>query len=303
MLTVADILGGGFRLLRERIGAFAIWALLYTVLHSAVAYAMRPFTAELTALQTGRPAAAAPDPAAMIGMFSSMAGIYLLLLLGMLVISVAALRAALRPGESAFAYLRIGMDELRMLGLAVVFWLAIALFYVAFVLVMLAIVFALGMFAHAAMIPGVIALVLLMLLALIYFQVRFSLVFALTMLRRRLVIGESWRLTRGRFWMLFGAYFVLMLIIVACGVLAAGLANGPYLAELARSSTNPAAYDAARVRNLQQLMGPVSITTMLGWLVGGVSGAFWITLGAGFAATAATRLLHDEFADVAAIYE
>ena len=53
-----------------------------------------------------------------------------------------------------------------------------------------------------------------------WFYVKLSLSFPLTLLRRRFVIGEAWTLTKGRFWTLFGAYFmifVIMFVPVAAG--------------------------------------------------------------------------------------
>jgi hypothetical protein len=65
------------------------------------------------------------------------------------------------------------------------------------------------------------ALVFLAFLALFcWLAVRLSLVLPATFDRRRLQIGSAWRLTKGRFWPLFGMYvlsFVLVIVISLLG--------------------------------------------------------------------------------------
>jgi len=80
MVTVGDIIGGGFRLIRERIGAVAVWAGLYLVMNVAVVLALRPIMAGTLAAQA---AGAAPDPALMMAGMSQMFGLYLLLMIGL----------------------------------------------------------------------------------------------------------------------------------------------------------------------------------------------------------------------------
>ncbi|WP_204270332.1 hypothetical protein, partial [Klebsiella aerogenes] len=52
-------------------------------------------------------------------MFSLMLLLYLCLLLLVVVLMNAVFRAMLRPQEGGFAFMRLGMDEFRMLGLVV----------------------------------------------------------------------------------------------------------------------------------------------------------------------------------------
>lgn len=303
VVTVGEIIGGGFRLVRTRIAAVAIWALLYLAINIAVLYFSRPFMTNMMTLQAAR--SGGVPPAAMFDGMGAMFGIYLVMLLGLLVLYTAALRAAMRPAESAFAYLRIGMDELRML--AVAFILLVGFFILYFLLVMIATLIGglVGFIARDAIVvvPVVIVLTVAVICVLVLLQVRFSLAFALTLLRGKIVIGESWTLTKGRFWTLFGAYFVLLLIVFASAMPIFAITTGGYFAELARAHGDPAAINAAAQSQMARQFGAVTATTVVGWLLGAILGAFWITLGAGAAGAATTALLDDAFADVGAIYE
>ena len=42
MVTVGDIVGGGFRLVRERLGSVVVWAVLYLAINVGTIYAIRP---------------------------------------------------------------------------------------------------------------------------------------------------------------------------------------------------------------------------------------------------------------------
>lgn len=301
MVTAGDIIGGGFRLIRERIGAVAIWVLLYLAVNVAMVFFMRPVMQQLMALQAG---GAAPDPAALLGTMGHIYGLNVLVLLALLVVYTAALRAALRPEEDSFAYLRIGMDELRMLVVAalltIVFFVALLVFSLVIgLLVGIAVVGGGGVGVVLIMVPLLFGLMAVA----VFFQIRFSLVFPLTVLRRRIVIGESWRLTKGRFWMLFGAYLVVGLIVFAIFALVGTVTTGPYFAEMARNGFTPEGMRIAQQHQVERQFGTVDALTVIGWVLSALGGTCWIALGAGAAGTAAAGLLHDDFADIGAIYE
>lgn len=304
MLTAANILGGAFRLVRERIGSVAIWALLYLAMNVAVVFASRPFMAHMMAQQAAAGAGGvAPNPAAMFAGIGQLFGVYLLLLVGLLVLYTAALRSAVRPAESAFAYLRVGMDELRMLAVAIVLGIGFMILYFVLALVAGVVGAAVGFMAHGAIIPAVLVLMAGVFATLAYFQVRFSLVFALTLRRRKIMIGESWTLTRGHFWTLFGAYFVLLLIVFASGAALFAVTAAPYLSSLAHAGVDPAALAAARQQQLASQFGAVTPLMMVGWAVGAVLGSIWIALGAGAVNAALVGLDDDAFAGIGAVYE
>jgi hypothetical protein len=191
------------------------------------------------------------------------------MLLMQMVLSTAVLRAVLRPSDRAAGYLRLGMDELRQLGLALIV-LAALLFYAFGVSIASGLVIGLldgltgGRLAPQAM--GAITVGAIW-VAFIYPAVRLSLAPAMTLADRRISFLRAWALTKDRFWPLLGAYalaFVIALVIVFCGVKILEL-----LTHLVASNAG-----ALSVRSLNDLASPAVIVTLIGnGLLGAAVGA------------------------------
>jgi hypothetical protein len=288
MLTVGDILGGGFPLLRDRPGAVASWSLLYALVTAAMTLALQPYY---------QMQAASPGGAANIAQVGAVIGRFLLVeLFAMVVFTIlaaAAFRAVLRPRDGTFGYLRVGMDELRLFALTLLFFVALYLAFVVGMIVLVAIGVLIARLA-AVVATGVLVGfgILLMLGVTVWLEVRFSLAFPLTLMRHKIIIGESWRLTRGRFWTLFGAFFVIFLLLVILWIVAAAFTQGSYLAELARGGFGPEAMRNAAARQAQAQLA-ISPLTVVGWAVSGVVGGLTVALFCGCAATAAQLLTDD----------
>lgn len=292
MLSAGTIIEGAFRPLRDHPAAVAVWGLLYLLVAIGMTVAMRPF-ADIQAAAAGGDA-----DAAMAGL-PSMVGTVLLLNLAyflfFVVMATAAQRSVLRPGEPGFAYLRLGLDELRMIALSL---LIVVVGYIALLLVMVvgAIVVAAvwAVSGEPVALPLTFILVLALLAAIIWLWVRLSLVFPLTLLRRRFIIGESWRLTRGKFWTLFAGYLVIVLIDVAISI-AAGLAtSGSYLADMIRHAGDPEAMEQAMQAQMESLYGDINPMMVIGWILGAAVGVITIALMGGAVATAAQALAGDK---------
>lgn len=259
-MTVGSIIGGGIRFVRQRPQLVAIWAALYLAVAVAGMLAMRPWLATVMAVQRQMQANAAAGirtPPVFPGdLFGQMVLIQLLAAIIVVVAFAAVVRAVARPADDRFAYLRAGMDELRLLGLGVLY---LAAFFVAELVVILALVL-IGLLIGAVLgKTAAIAVVALLAIAafcgVIYAQVRISLAGAMTVIRRRIVIRDAWHATRGRFWTLFGAYLVLFVIFMVVALAVTALTSFPLLA--AYASVDPQAIQAAAREQLaRQSTGP-----------------------------------------------
>ncbi|HEV2816973.1 MAG TPA: hypothetical protein VGW40_07115 [Allosphingosinicella sp.] len=289
MLTAGSIAGGGFRLVRERPGAVAVWTLVYLAGVVALGLAVMPSAEVRAAAAAGRPPLAINTaPNLWIWLFE------LVFFLAFMVLFTAALRAALRPGESGFASLRLGMDELRMTGLAL--FLTIVL-YLGLILIGLALAIPLNLLTLATGGTDVTILlvgeiVLLTPLA-AWILVRLSLAYPLTLMRGRIVIGESWQLSRGRFWTLFGGYLIVVLVVTALSIAAAALTAGPQLLELLRGRLTLETLQAVAGWQLARQMEGVDAMMVAGWVLSALVGGLSVALYAGAMAAAARELAVD----------
>jgi hypothetical protein len=309
MVTVGTIVSGGLRLVRERPFSVAIWGLIYM---AGVIAGFILVLGPLFAMQAGmiRGGEAAPsNPLAMMGV------VYLFdfgILFLLMVLMAAGLRAVLRPEDSGFAFIRLGMDELRLFALMLIFLVGFILLSIVF-----AIVFAIVLGATGAMSGGyaptegspfgriswaVYALMLGFYALLFWLQVRLSPTIALTMIRQKIIIGEAWRLSHGHFWAMFGGFLVLGLILCV-GYLAIVFAVvAPFVGDFSQGTRGMDTLAAIQQGNFASLgsfgfmmiLGAVAIAIMAG-----IGIAFW----SGGIATATAALLEDEGEGVAAAFE
>lgn len=309
MTSVGSIVGGAFALVRRNPLSVLVWGALYVAAVGLLVLAMRPLFAVYSDLLGQQLAAGANQPLTQAQLQPYMAqmqaagGIVFLGEIGVfaliMVLVSATQRAVLRPLERGFAYLRLGADELRLIGLG--FFLMVCL-WIAMFLAMLALMIVIGiavalLYAVGAS-PALAALLFLaaycvLMGATIYAQVRLSLAFPLTFLRRTFVVGEAWRLGKGRFWTLFGAYAVLALVNTALAAVVMGFALAPFFSEMAASPNSPEAFrvvllhQAERFSTLDALNGAL----LLGFVI--VAG-LGVALFGGAMATAARDLVGDD---------
>ncbi|MBP8062496.1 MAG: hypothetical protein KAY29_01380, partial [Brevundimonas sp.] len=128
-------------------------------------------------------------------------------------------RSVLRPAESAFGYLRLGIDEFRVLVVSVVLFLV----FMALTILMSGIIGAVIGMTVAAEMPALWLLVVLLVLAAIavsiWLSVRLSLAIPITMAEKRIAIFDSFALTRGRFWPLLGMAVLAGVLSMVVGLL------------------------------------------------------------------------------------
>ncbi|KQS56437.1 hypothetical protein ASG17_10635 [Brevundimonas sp. Leaf363] len=142
-------------------------------------------------------------------------------------LNAAVARAVIRPAESAFGYLRLGMDEVRVFVVS----LALGVLVAVAAMVIFGVIGVLAGFASASGQSWMWLIIVLASLAgiaaIVWLMVRLSLAIPITLAERRMAVLSSWGLTKGHFWPLFGIAVIaaIMSIIVSLlgGIVAAPL--------------------------------------------------------------------------------
>ncbi len=148
------------------------------------------------------------------------------------VLSAAVARSVLRPNESRWGYLRLGMDELRVLLVSLAVSVIVGL---TSGVAMMAVGAAMGVGAASGQ-PLLILLGVLLLFAvfalIVWLAIKFSLAVPMTVDRRKIVILESFSATKGHFWSLLGMAVIAVIMSLIVSILgmiisaAADLATG-----------------------------------------------------------------------------
>jgi hypothetical protein len=209
----------GFRITRENPRAFGTWAaasfgfsVLTIIVDAIMPASVRQGLETLNAHQT-----------LTLGQFADtmiLAAPVLIFALAMLSITGAAVyRLILRHDDARFGYLRLGADELRLMGLAVI-GLVLTIGLVVGVSMGVGLVLAIVMIAAPSVATSLQYPAAFLTMAIVAgILVRLSLAPIATFAERRIVVFESWTLTRGHFWQLLGAYALAVACIVVIGVL------------------------------------------------------------------------------------
>lgn len=298
MLSVGRILEGAFGLVRERFGAVAVWAGIYLAGNIAMMLAIMP-------LMEGAldPGVSVGDTSAMMGAMGPIWLLNILLALVGLVLYAAAMRAVLRPRSSGLAFLRLGMDELRLLILAILFTVVGVILLVGFSFVVTLFGAGIAMSSESPLLTGLLGFVagIIVFALFIFLVVRFSLAFPLTLHRRQIIIGEAWTLSRGRFWTLFGAAFVVTLIGFILALALSTFMMGSYFADLFAAAGDPEAAMLAAEAQSESLtkFGPMMVIQSV---AGAVIAGLWVALSGGSVATAAKLLLNDADEDAEEVF-
>lgn len=224
--SASDAAFEGFRLVRRKPMALVAWTLLYAVLSLASLFALSNAINPLVALAERMEAVESNSTTAsreeVIAVFQGFGEILLslawllpvsLIVGAMLMAAVA--RAVLNPRAGGFGYLRLGMDELRVFVVTLVLGILMTFACLAvFVLV--------GVLAGIAGTSGASGTWLVGILgglagvaAIIWLAVRLCLAVPITVAENRFAFFDSFGLTRGRFWPLFGmAVITLVMVLV-----------------------------------------------------------------------------------------
>lgn len=223
--SATDAAFEGFRLVRRNPLALVAWTLLYAVLTLTALFSMSSVVGQLegwSAQAEAMDAVETPSLAqvwALVGDFGAiMAQVVWLLPISLLVgamLAAAVSRGVLKPSGGRFGYLRLGMDELRVLVVTFVLGLVMSLVaLVAFGAVGVVIAVAKtaggsGVAAIAGLI-GVLAVICLF----IWLSVRLCLAVPITVAEGRFAFFDSFKLTKGRFWPLLGMAIIAVVMVL-----------------------------------------------------------------------------------------
>lgn len=221
--SATDAAFEGFRVVRRHPMALVFWALFYMAVMVAafalVGGSLIGLMGAAEALETS--GATSPDDfMPVLASYTAILAVVLpLSLIASAMLYAAVSRSVLRPAESSFGYLRLGMDEVRVLVVSLVLFIV---FTVAGVVVF-GTIGAVGGFAVAAEAPAlwiVVALLVCAAIALfVWLAVRLSLAIPITMAERRIAIFDSFGVTKGRFWPLLGMALLAGVMSIVVGLL------------------------------------------------------------------------------------
>jgi hypothetical protein len=258
----------GFRLTRERPGMILAWGGVYflgiMLMAAVMAVGLGPQFAAF--FKDGAPDQEETKALADL-LYKSWPAFLLVLAMVLMLIALltgGVYRLVLRPQERGFAHLRLGADELRLAIMHfLLFAIAIAML-VAFDLLLAA----LGGVDHLS--PGLAWLAgLVLFAAMIWVGVRLSLATPMTFAERRVSLPDAWRLTRGRFWSLFGMivlagifYVMVCMLIVIIGWAVVALAGGNEAVAVPLKLTPPALIAFMATVVIQLLLPILQVVTL-----------------------------------------
>jgi hypothetical protein len=234
--SISDAAFSGFRLVGARPQILLTWTVLLFLVSLGMTAAMSvTFGPALMQLQSATPQSRA-DPAQAVATFRALGSMYALFLPVSLVyygvLYATMNRAVLKPQDSGFAYLRLGGDEFRQIGLMLLYIVVALGAYIAVIVAVAVLsavivgIFSAGGRAGAMVASGLVFGVTFLgiLVAAIYFAVRLSLASAETFATRKITLFGSWALSRGHFWPMLGAYVIASILAVIVFLLGMSIA-------------------------------------------------------------------------------
>lgn len=306
--SATDAAFEGFRLVRRNPIALIAWALLYAVLSLASLFAMSNAIgpmAEVAAMAEALEGVTDPAAADVSAVLQGFGAVLLavgwlfpisIVVSGMLAAAVA--RGVLTPGAGGFGYLRLGMDEVRV----VVVMLVLSLLLMALVLALILVSGIAAGIAKAS--GGGIAVLVAMVTGVagaalgIWLSVRLSLAVPITVAEKRIAIFDSFAVTRGRFWPLLGmailtGVMVLLILLLSSIVtmplaLASGLGSSTFGSSAADIEAARAQFDIANPWVIASALVEAAVYALtVGVLYAPFSAAYRALVGQGAESTAA----------------
>lgn len=227
VFSATDAAFEGFRLTWEKPRTLLIWTGFFLVVNLLMPLALfgLGLNTQMAALEEAS-RNPSPDPAVALESMAALAPVYAILLPAGLVvqamIAAAVFRLVLDPEDSRKHPVQFGVEEARLIGLALAYTFLFLVAVVAAVLVG-GVVAGVAAAVGAGPIVGVLVGFLLM-AALIYVAIRMSLGPVITFSEGRIAVFDSWGRTRGLFWPILGTYVLAVIAVVIFNLLSLVLA-------------------------------------------------------------------------------
>ena len=231
--SIGTAIGEGFGLVRRRPFAVFVWGLLMAAPSVASIALLLPMLGEMIASM----ASGATDPEqvhtammADMAQVESMASLLnLVQLVVMVIVYTAIMRAVVRPRETAFFSLRLGMDELRVAVVGLALTVGICLGSLVLVLLGVGIGFATWGLGEPYNWLIIVALCFGFVLAIWLGAARVSLIAPGSVLHRTFAFEQGWKLGRGRTGALFGMMLLIILIMLVAQALVVGVGSAVFM--------------------------------------------------------------------------
>lgn len=223
MKLSTDFAFEGFRIMRNNPVSVLVWLVFFIILQVYSTYIVigSGFFSEIQAMsQSGE-----PDIDEMMRLyanfFAAIAPIIPLSIFFMAVVYTSIFRASLFPKENKYAFMRVGMDELRFVLLNIINMFVYMLPIMLIILISSVIIGVVSVFNQ----PLVTALVTFIAIiaatiATVYFMTRMSLNYVQTLADKKLNIFGTWKLAEGKVGSLFLGYLLAIVLILVFVILA-----------------------------------------------------------------------------------
>ncbi len=264
----------GFGILRRKPWAPLVWSLLYAgILGGLVVFLGGAFIQLIGKLIALRGDGHPPPVDLILGLFGSVVGGYFLMLavfwaLGA-VINMAVVRAVMEPEASAFAYLRVGRAELRLM-------LANFILFILYTMLSSAMAIPVVLISAAAMtmtrdVGPFVTLPFQFVTwgVTIWLGLRFCMVAPLIFADRKFRLFESWSFTRGRLGGLFQVGLIVVVVTVGIYLVLTGIGlvvGVPMFTQLANSMTAQAFFNQTPQQVWRQLQPFIALYVALIWI-------------------------------------
>ena len=264
IFSATDCAFEGFRLTRRAPVAVLLWAVAYAVFFGLLFLLVGPHFVTIMSLISQLEGQTEPSIEDMQPLMQAYGVIVAwaapLGLLFSAVISTAIARSVIRPEDRKFGYMRLGKDELRVLGASLI--VALIMFAVTFVGFMLVSLVAALAVAAPALWLAVVLLSLAVLAVAIWLSVRLSLVVPATFAEGRIAVKAAFAMTDKKvFWPLLGMAVIAWVMAMLVGLL--GSAVAAPLSLMVGGAERMVGMEGASVPSLLSALGPMLAVSLV----------------------------------------